>query len=388
MIRIIVAASFQLALVVVVGSILTQRVSEGSDRGERQRTTSRADAKAGWPLFRGNPAQTGVAEGKLPDKLDELWKFTADDGIEGAVAVADGVVFAGSLDEHLYALSLKDGKPKWKYKGGPFKAPVSVRKGRVYLGDLDGLLHCVDAAKGTKVWTFEAKAEANGVNFHGDDVLFTSHDENLYCLDKDGKEKWKFKTEGQIYGSVALSGARTFLAGCDSEVHVIDVAKGTEPGMPVPLGGQTGATVAVLGDMLYVGTMSNEVKAIDWKKGAVAWTYKPVRGNAFFSSPAVTDKYVVIGSRDNRVHAVNRKDGSEAWMFTTKNRVDSSPVVVGNRVVVGSLDGHLYVLDLATGKEVQKLKLDSPVAASPAVVEGKVLIGTQRGALYCFGAKQ
>ena len=36
-----------------------------------------------WALFRGNALQTGVATGKLPDKLVELWTFTTNDSIEG-----------------------------------------------------------------------------------------------------------------------------------------------------------------------------------------------------------------------------------------------------------------------------------------------------------------
>src|SRR5207249_1587403 len=99
----------------------------------------------------------------------------AKDSIEGAVAVSGGTVYAGSMDEHLYAVDLKDGKRKWAYKAAPFKAAPAVRAGLVYVGDLDGMLHCVDGATGSKKWTFEAGAEAGGANFHGDDVLFTSH---------------------------------------------------------------------------------------------------------------------------------------------------------------------------------------------------------------------
>jgi outer membrane protein assembly factor BamB len=339
-----------------------------------------------WPVFRGSAEQAGVASSRVPDRLDVLWTFKTEDSIEGAVAVSDGVVYAASLDEHLYAVNLADGKQKWKYKAGPFKAPPAIRGERVYAGDLDGALHCVDRAKGTKVWAFETGAELGGANFHGSDVLVASHDENLYCLTKDGKQKWKFKAEGQVYGSVAVARGRTFLVGCDSKLHVIDVAKGKEV-TSVDLGGQTAATAAVRGEMLYVGTMSNSVKAIDWKKGEVVWTYRPRNAQGFFSSAAVNDRYVVIGCRDNRVHCIDRQSGKGVWTFRTQDKVDSSPVLAGARVVVGSLDGKLYVLDLATGKEVTKVALDAPISAAPAVVGGKVLIGTQKGTLYCLGRK-
>jgi outer membrane protein assembly factor BamB len=341
-----------------------------------------------WPLFHGNPEQTGVAASKVPGKLQVLWTFKTTDSIENAVAVADGVVFAASMDEHLYAIDLKTGKEKWKYKAAPFKSAPAVKGGLVYAGDLDGMVHCVDAVKGTKKWTFEAGAEVGGVNFHGQTVLFASHDENLYCLSADGKKRWQFKTEGPIYGAPAVAEGKTFVVGCDSRLHVLDIDKGKEV-RSVDLGGQTGATAAVLGSHLYVGTMRNEVKAIDWKKGAESWTYRAARNpQAYFSSPAVTDKYVVIGSRDNRVHCIERAKGRDVWSFPTGNKVDSSPVVAGPRVVVGSQDGFLYVLDLGSGKELQKVKLDGAVNASPVVVGGKVLIGTQKGTLYCLGAKK
>src|SRR6516165_10141564 len=63
-----------------------------------------AKAPADWPLFRGNPLQTGVASSPLPADLVVRWKFKTKDSIEAAVAIADGVVYAGSFDEHLYAL--------------------------------------------------------------------------------------------------------------------------------------------------------------------------------------------------------------------------------------------------------------------------------------------
>src|SRR5581483_12403696 len=100
---------------------------------------------------------------------------------------------------------------------------------------------------------------------------------------------------------------KTGLVGCDSLLHVLDVEKGKELAS-VELGGQTGATAAVLDDELYIGTMRNEVKAIDWKKASVTWTYKPGRNaREFYSSAAVTQKHVVIGSRDGRVHCIDRK---------------------------------------------------------------------------------
>lgn len=344
---------------------------------------------ADWPVFRGNPLQTGVATSSLPDRLAILWQVKTRDGVESTAAIVDDTVFVGSLGGTLHALELATGKEKWVYKAGPIKAPVSVRDGLVYVGDEDGLFHCVAAATGQKRWAFETGGEiSSGANFVGDLVLFGSGDEHLYCLTKDGKERWKFRVPGgPVMATPAVVQNRTFVAGCDSALHVIDVENGKELAQ-VDLGGQVGATAAVAGEQLYVGTMSSEVFALNWTKPDVAWKFEAQeRKQPFYSSPAVTEKLVVVGSRDKRVYGLDRKTGKEAWSFATRGRVDSSPVVVGNRVLVGSMDKHLYVLDLAQGTEVQRVQLADAVVASPAVAGGRVVIGAGDGTVYCLGAK-
>jgi outer membrane protein assembly factor BamB len=357
-----------------------------------------------WPVFRGNPLQTGVATSSLPERLEILWKVkpseSTDASFEGTAAISKGVVYLGSMDSTLYAFDLASGQVKWTYKTdktknikvGPFKAPVSVHQGAVYVGDADGMFHCVEAASGKQLWTFDTESEVtSGASFAGESVIFGSNDETMFCLSQQGKERWRFKVPGgPVLGTPAVVGDRTFAAGCDSSLHVIDTKVGKEIGTAVNLGGQVGASVAVMGDQLYIGTMSSQVLAINWKKGEGAWEFAAdSHQQAFFASAAVTDQYVVVGSRDRRVYALERKTGKPVWNFQTRNRVDSSPVIVGNRVVVGSLDSNLYVLDLEKGTELQKFKLgNNGIAASPAVAENCVVIGTTDGVVYCLGAKK
>jgi outer membrane protein assembly factor BamB len=345
--------------------------------------------KGNWPIFRGNPLQTGVAASSLPERLEIRWKFTAKEAIEGTAAIVGDTVYVGSLDEHLYALKLTNGEIKWKYKGGPFRAPPSVHNGAVYIGDEDGLFHCVDAAKGKKLWTFETGSEISaGASFAGDTILVGSGDEHLYCLSKDGTQKWKFRVPGgPVMAAPAVVRNRTFVAGCDSTLHVINLKDGKELAS-LDIGGQTGASSALSGDHLYVGTMANQFLAINWKKPSIEWTFEAQkRQQPFFASAAVTDKLVLVGSRDKLVHALDRKNGREVWSFPTRGKVDSSPVVVGQRVFVGSLDGNLYVLDLAKGTELKKFELGRGITASPAVGGNCLVIGTQEGRVFCLGKK-
>ncbi len=348
-----------------------------------------ADAtKDGWPLFRGNVEQTGTGKAALPDKLKVKWTFkTGKDGVDGTAAIVSGIVYIGSFDSHLYAIDLATGKEKWKAKLGPIKAAVAYRDGLLYVGDDEGKFYCVDAEKGITRWTFDAKSDVtSGATFAGDDILFGTGGSDLVCLSKEGKLRWTFNVPGgPVNASPAVAAGVTFVAGCDSALHVIDVKSGKEV-RSVELAGQVGATGALGGDVLYIGTMTSEVQAVDWKKGRVLWTFKPAKGaQPFQASVALAGDLVIAGSKDRRVYALNRKDGTQRWSYQTEGRVDSSPVVVGKRVYAASSDGYLHVLDLEKGTLVQKIELDGEINGSPAVAGGCLVIATVKGTVYCLG---
>jgi len=339
-----------------------------------------------WPVFRGDGFQKGVAACDMGGRLKVRWKVEGMESIEGTVAVQGKRLIVGGMDGSLRCLEVDNGKECWKIKTGMIKAPVCWHGDLAFAGDVDGKFIAVDAKSGAQKWSYEAKGEiSGGATVAGNRILFGGQDETIRCLDKTGKFLWEFKTEGPYYGSMAVAGGKTFAAGCDSTLHVIDIENGKEESK-VDLGGQTGATVAVDGDQLFIGTMNREFLRVDWKKGEVAWRFMAEnRPQEFYSSAAISTDLVVVGSRDNRIYAFERRTGKQAWSFLTKGKVDGSPVITKNSVVhVGSLDGKLYSLELATGKQLGVMELDDGISASPAIVDGKLFIGTQKGTLYCL----
>lgn len=353
-------------------------------------------ALADWPLSRGDALMTGVGKAQIPDKLEVRWSVELRDGkraggIEGAPVVAGGVVYIASLDKHLRALELATGKEKWKTKVGHVKGAVAFRADRVYVGNLDGLFHCVDATNGKVLWTFETGGEIQAAaNFHGENIIFGSHDSNLYCLNPKGEKLWAAAVDGPINAATPVVGDTAFATGCsDGVLHVIDVKNGKDLGT-LDLGGQTVTTAAVVGDRLYSSMVSNQVVAADLKKREKVWSFEAAkRQQPFYSSPAVAVGLVIAGSRDNNLYAVNAATGKQEWVFPTAGSVDAAPVIVGERVYVGCLAdaGNFYVLDLKSGRKLQELELDAPVTGSVAVGPDCVLVGTDDGTLYCLGKK-
>lgn len=343
-----------------------------------------------WSMFRGDAGLTGVAASKLPDKLAVLWKFEIQEPITSTAAIVDGVVYFGADDGKLYALDLSTGKKRWQYEvdeGEMIRSSPTVHAGIIFVGDSLGVMHAVDAATGKKKWTFSTDGEIiSSANIYKDRIVFGSYDGWVYSLRiADGTLAWKFETQGRVHGTPGLGGRYALVAGCDEDLHVIDMDTGKSQ-RKVSLGSVSGASAAVVGSRVYVGTYGHKVLAIDWESGTIIWTFAdPDRDFPIMSSAAVTKDAVIVGGRDKRLRMLDPRDGKQIWAFVTKGRIDGSPVLVGNRVLFGSGDGNLYALDKKTGRELWRFESGAPFSASPAVGADRLVIGNEDGVLYCFG---
>ncbi len=341
-----------------------------------------------WPMFRGDGQLTGVAKGELPDKPVVRWRFRAPEAIESTAAIADGVVFVGCGDGVLYALGLPDGALKWKYAtSSRILSSPTVAGGVVYFGDEDGVFHAVSADTGERRWTFKTDGEIiSSANVIAGKVIFGSYDEQLYCLAAaDGALLWKYPTAGRVHGSPSVAEGHVLVAGCDEMLHVVRLEDGKAV-RTISLGSMSGASAAVVGSRVIVGTYGNQVVAVDWKEGKPLWTFEDKeRQFPFLSSACVAEKAAVVGGRDKRVRALNAASGKLLWTFVTQGKVDSSAVMCGSRVWVGSDDGNVYAVALASGEEQWRYETGAGITASPAIADGVLVIGNLDGEVFCFG---
>ena len=109
-----------------------------------------AAARAGgWPVFRGNPALTGVAAGTLPAKPSLLWSFKTGGPVKSSAVIGGGKVFIGSNDGQIRALEFASGRQVWAFKAGSaVQAPPLLANNAVFAGDTDGVFYSINAADG------------------------------------------------------------------------------------------------------------------------------------------------------------------------------------------------------------------------------------------------
>jgi len=186
-------------------------------------------------MFRGGPSLVGIAEGKLASKLALLWNFKTDGPVRSSPAVVAGVVYIGSADANLYALSLGEGAKKWAVKsGGAIESSPLVLGGKVFVGSSDNSLYAVDAASGKQVWKYQTGEKILGApnwTKAGDQtrVIVGSYDFKLHCVDAEsGKAVWTYESGSYINGSPAVADGKAVFGGCDAMLHVLSLADGKQ----------------------------------------------------------------------------------------------------------------------------------------------------------------
>jgi hypothetical protein len=146
---------------------------------------SSAAASQAAVMYRGGSQRTGLYDTQAVAAFTGVkWKFETGDEVWSSPVLAEGVIYFGSDDDHLYALDAQTGQEKWRFKtGGDVRSSPAIADGIVYVESYDGNLYALEAQTGQEVRNFKTKrpiystpAIANGVVYVG------SLDGNLYAL--------------------------------------------------------------------------------------------------------------------------------------------------------------------------------------------------------------
>ena len=142
---------------------------------------------------------------------------------------------------------------------------------------------------------------------------------------------------------------------------------------------------------------------------AVQWTFKAA--GPIVTSPAVLDGVVYMGSMSGHLYAIDQQTGKEKWNFKSRMPIASSPAVADGTVFfrfVGRLAGgdrrryrtaevglrvrvRAQVRSQGTCTAIRRRRRPMPDAwdvftSSPAVVDGKVYFGSGDGNVYAVDA--
>jgi outer membrane protein assembly factor BamB len=353
-----------------------------------------------WPTFGYDRARSGHNPGGTPLNADPggAWQYTgATDAFRASAAVADGTVYAASLDGNLYAFDAANGDV---LDGWPVALDASsqgsptVANGTVYVGTEDGTIRAFDATSGETAWRFETEGAVRGAPAVHDGVVYaTSGDGVVYAIDAEtGAETvWEFDTSEGVTGDVSIRGGPAVTVGERVTVYVANTAgvvsaieNGERQWEQIVEAGQVQSTPVVANGSVYVGAVQSTtgfLYAIDAASGQRDWQFEA--GGGVLAAPAATSDRVYVGSRDQSLYALDPGSGDELWSVETDRQINSSPVVVDDTVYVTNFSNSLYALT-TDGDQRWRTETSGSISASPVVADGRIYLGSENTGFYAL----
>lgn len=185
-------------------------------------------ANADWIMFRSDPFHSGVGTGNPVITPTSLWNFTFAHGYSSP-AVANGVVYTGSLDGNVYALKASTGIKLWSHGigNGVFSSPAVVN-GVVYVGSENGIIYALNTAKGTQVWSYNAGGIIDSSPAVVDSTVYIgSTNGNLYALNAtNGSKLWSTHIGSSVLSSSAVANGVVYVGSMKVYSSTIDTANG------------------------------------------------------------------------------------------------------------------------------------------------------------------
>ena len=269
--------------------------------------------------------------------------------------VADGAVFFGSGDGHLYAVETASGSLRWKFRTGDVvHASPAFADGVIYAGSWDGRLYAVDARSGRQRWMFQGGVDAlihNQQGFQSSPAVVAgvvysgSRDAHVYALDAGtGQERWRVSTSASwVISSPAVSEGRVYFGTSDSALYQVVEAATGQPLQQHDVLAYMFASPTVAGDVVLLGMLNGVLQARDKASGALLWEFQTEASRANRGWVLTADKRF----NGPMLYASNWHEATDVAQDrqTSVGSFFSTPLVADAVVYIGSADGNLYAIE-------------------------------------------
>lgn len=305
-----------------------------------------------------------VARGDRRWQTDTRPRSDRDGALGGAIAFADGVLYAVTGLAEAMAIDPANGAIKWRAPlPSPARGGLTVAGGRLLVPTTENSLVALSIEDGRVIWTFRGQPVQAlplglaSVAVDGDTVVAGMASGELTALRlADGRTIWNESLAGNraVGASIADIGAITAMV-------VID-----------------------RGRVFAVG-LGGLATAVDLRSGRRVWE-REVGGS---QTPWSSGDWLFMLTRDNQLMALSRDDGRVRWICPLPRFVDvprsrdpiswGPPVLAGGRLLVAGSHAMLFEVDAATGSISSRQRLPAGSQLQPAVANASLYLQTDNG---------
>ncbi|NQT12345.1 MAG: PQQ-binding-like beta-propeller repeat protein, partial [Planctomycetes bacterium] len=264
------------------------------------------------------------------------------------------------------AIDLKTGKSVWRFPttntvcGDP-----AIAYGRLYFASRDGRVYCCAPCEEGERMTPEAKDRSAP-------APETEVVKLLSAGDRQTRPRASWPMEGGGLHRAGVSGVR--------------LEPPLELAWKLDTGGRVLTSAAIVDGMVYAGSESGKIVAVDAERGEKVWEF--ATGEPIRCSPAVAEGVVYCGSDNGVFYALHAQTGEPIWRFEAGGPVQASAAVVGGVVVFGANDHNLYALDRQTGRKLWTFRTSGSCVKAPPVVHcNRVFAASWADWVWCLDLK-
>ena len=342
-------------------------------------------------FLEGGDTGGGTDPGPAPTDDTSIWRFDTGGWVVNAPAVANGVVYAGSDDNSVYALDAATGQMLWSYQtSDAIRSTPTITGGAVYVGSSDGHVYALDAGSGTLLWRHNTDnpVQYSPVVSEGR-VFVAAAGDTLYSVQaldaRSGAMLWAAQVAYPYGAPLAVTAAngRVYTPGESGEFYALDASTG-DVVWNVTVGMGAESPPAVVDGVVYL-TAVNNAYALGEATGELLWNY----GTEMFPAmdrPAVVDDGVYYFAPDNNLYAMNTETGHFAWYYVAESFIVDTPVVAEGMVYLSMESGIFDAIDASTGAFVWRWETSETALRSATVVNGVLIAESSDGYLRALDA--
>ena len=325
-------------IVALIANACGPSATSPSASGKRPSSTADAGAAAfgDVPMYRVDAARSSVHPGPGPVSEPVLiWSRKAGASIEFHPVLAEGVLYVGSDDGHVYALDAKTGAERWP----AFDAGAEVQFASVVAGGLlvvataDGVLHAIETESGVERWRQENVAD---VGLAVDDTVYVSgtHDAAHGFDLATGQERWSWSAPAAVERLTVVD-ETAYITVAGGFLYAISLSDGSQAWPPVKTISDEAGFALVTPDTLVMSTIQTvgepvgEISFIDRATGQVRWRYRTTSGRQITAS-AVRDGIVYAPTQGDGTYAFRIADGSQIWHEVVPGDVGTPASLAGD----------------------------------------------------------
>jgi outer membrane protein assembly factor BamB len=314
-----------------------------------------------------------------------VWKHWLGDPLLSMPAIGGGRVFQAYPDSradrqhYLACFDLANGKQQWRQAipGEVITCPV-LADGHVYAATLDGTLACFEQDSGRPLWQEARNATSAPAVWQGRCYFSQRSEQRAAAAAAAQQMEW-------TASKVAMAGTPTeAFPGTAKFADYLDHAKRERRSPHYGAHASYDSGVGFSGhkgDAKIYQAMSNLGTAHVFG----VWSFQG-------SKPFVARGRLYSGQGDT-VHCADPESKEVFWkrkLFASTEGEEvldnllTPPATVNGKLFLGTLDGRILCLTDGSGEPLWEVRIGEPILFQPAVSEGRVFVGTSAGSLVCL----